>query len=224
MKFAMAAGGFSEAAIRLRLDVKRSTFNGWLNDKSEPKFEKLLEFCEIVGTTIDQIVRRDDDASITPELQRLTDDDDMIKIDVINGFFEPGDEGEVPTEKVIGQFGFQTSWLDQNGIQASAARIVAVETKHMEPVISKGSIVMIDTRWTDIEKRGLYAVRQSEAVDVFEVEVRWIGKGKDRRPEWALRSIAPTHPTSYVSGASPADFAILGKVVWVSRMWPHRIY
>ena len=80
MRNAMDARGFSEASMASRLGVHKSTYNNWLNDRSEPKFETLLEFCEIVGIDVSDIIRRHDDSPLNMTLE--PDNDEFVKINV----------------------------------------------------------------------------------------------------------------------------------------------
>lgn len=209
----MDARGFSEAAIATRLGAARSTFNNWLNDRSEPKYEVLLDFCEITGVEVGDILNRNDDDHINFALEES--DQDFVKIDVFDVDLAAGN-GRIATHtEAVDQLAFRTQWLSRIGVDPAAASIVRVEGESMEPTLPNKSVVLIDHRdQTPISKAYIFAVRLGDALKVKRVE-RSI---KDQ--SIMLHSDNPIVPTEHLTSADLDGFEIIGRVVWSARTWP----
>ena len=108
MRNAMDARGFSEASIASRLGVHKSTYNNWLNDRSEPKFETLLEFCEIVGIDVSDIIRREDDSPLNMTLE--PENDEFVKINVYDVDLAAGD-GRVASNRSTNSLFGRLGWI-----------------------------------------------------------------------------------------------------------------
>lgn len=212
MRNALEARGFSEAAVASRLGVKRNTFNHWLNDRAEPKFEVLLNFCEITGVEIGDILRRGDDDHINFKLDES--DPDFVRIDILDVDLAAGAGRIAPNEEAVGQLAFRADWLNRIGVNPAEASLVRVEGESMEPTLESGSMVMIDHRNKEpIAKRGVFACRLGDLLVVKRVEVSI----EDRSV--MLHSDNPAVPTRHIPSPDEADFEIIGKVVWSAKTW-----
>lgn len=213
MREAMNARGFTEAAISSRLGVKRARFNHWLNDRTEPKFETLLEFCEIVGIDVGDIIRRDDDSPLNMTLE--PDNDEFVKINIYDVGLAAGDGRVANDENPIDQLAFRSAWLNRAGINPAHASIVRVEGKSMEPTLQNKSVVLIDHRdKTPISKSYIFACRLGEDLKVKRVE-------RDAKNKVVmLHSDNPDAPTEALTGDDLDGFEIIGRVVWTARTFP----
>jgi len=209
----MDARGFSEAAIAARLGVHKSTYNNWLNDRSEPKFEMLLEFCEIVGIDVGDIIRRTDDSPLNMTLE--PDNDAFVKINVYDVDLAAGDGRVASGEQPIDQLAFRSAWLDRAGINPAYASIVRVDGESMEPTLQDKSVVLIDHRdKTPISKSYIFACRLGEGLKVKRVERSL----KDQ--SILLHSDNPAVPTEHITGKDLDGFEIIGRVVWSAMTFP----
>jgi transcriptional regulator with XRE-family HTH domain len=213
MRNAMDARGFSEASIASRLGVHKSTYNNWLNDRSEPKFETLLEFCEIVGIDIGGIIRRDDASPLNMTLE--PDNDVFVKINIYDVSLAAGDGRISDNENPIDQLAFRSAWLDRAGINPAHASIVRVEGKSMEPTLQSKSVVLIDHRdKTPISKSYIFACRLDDSLKVKRVE-------RDVKNKVVmLHSDNPSVPTEVLTEDDLSGFEIIGRVVWTARTFP----
>lgn len=213
MKRAMDQRGFSTEAVARRLEVNKKTFTNYLSDISEPKFETLLAFCEIVGVDIGEIIRREDDGPMNMQLE--AEDAAFVKINVYDVELAAGDGRIAPGEEPASQLAFRAAWLNREGINPAHASIVHVAGDSMEPTLANGGIVMIDHRdRTPIAKRYVFALRQGEHLLVKRVERSEDGS------VLMLHSDNPIVPTQALTGADLEGTEIIGRVVWSARSWP----
>ena len=213
MRSALEARGFSEAAIATRIGVAKSTFNHYLNDRSEPKFETLLAFCEIIGIDVGDVIRRLDDSPLNMTLE--PQNDEFVKINVYDIARAARDDRAADRGEALDQLAFRSAWLDRAGINPAHASIVRVNGKSMEPTLAGGSVVIIDHRdTTAISKSYIFAVRVGDALSVKRVE------RDEANKVIMLHSDNPEVPTRVIETAKQGDFEIIGRVVWSARTWP----
>jgi len=213
MRSALEARGFSEAAIASRIGIAKSTFNHYLNDRSEPKFETLLSFCEIVGIDVAHIIKREDDSPLNMKLEPANNE--FVKIDVYDVELAAGDGRIASGEEPVDQLAFRSAWLDRAGINPAHASIVRVSGDSMEPTLADGGVVMIDHRDTMvISKAYIFAVRQGDDLSVKRVE-------RDAENKVImLHSDNSAVPTKVIDTTKQGEFQIIGRVVWSARTWP----
>ncbi len=213
MRAAMDARGFTEDGLSKRMGLNKRTLNYYLNDRSEPKFEVLLSFCEIVGVDVSDVIRRDDDSPLNLTLE--ADNDEFVMINVYDVDLAVGGGRVTDNENPIDQLAFRTAWLDRAGINPAHASIVRVEGDSMEPTLQNKSVVLIDHRdKTPISKSYIFACRIGEGLKVKRVE-RSI---KDQ--SIMLHSDNPERPTEHLTDDDLNNFEIIGRVVWTARTFP----
>ncbi|MCB1368090.1 MAG: helix-turn-helix domain-containing protein [Rhodobacteraceae bacterium] len=210
---ALDSRGFAIAAVAKRIDIKEKTLRNYLTDVSEPKFETLLQFCEIVGIDVSDIIRRDDDGPLNMALE--PDNDEFVKINVYDVDLAAGEGRVTDNESPIDQLAFRSAWLDRAGINPAYASIVRVEGNSMEPTLQNKSVVLIDHRdKTPISKNYIFAVRVDEALKVKRVERDPTNKVV------MLHSDNPEVPTEALRTDELNGFEIIGRVVWTARTFP----
>jgi transcriptional regulator with XRE-family HTH domain len=213
MRDAMDARGFSEEALAKRLGLAKRTLNNYLNDRSEPRFETVLDFCDIVGIDVGGVIRRDDDSPLNMALE--PDGDEFVKINVYDVDLAAGEGRVADNESPIDQLAFRSAWLDRAGINPAYASIVRVEGKSMEPTLQNKSVVLIDHRdKTPISKNYIFAVRVDETLKVKRVERDPTNKVV------MLHSDNPEVPTEALRTDELNGFEIIGRVVWTARTFP----
>lgn len=213
MRNAMDARGFSEDALAKRLGLAKRTLNNYLNDRSEPKFETLLAFCEIVGVDVADVIRRDDDSPLNLTLDPASNE--FVKINVYDVDLAAGVGRIADNENPIDQLAFRSAWLDRAGINPAHASIVRVDGTSMEPTLQNKSVVLIDHRdKTPISKAYIFACRLGEGLKVKRVERSL----KDQ--SIMLHSDNPDEPTEHITGKDLEGFEIIGRVVWTAKTFP----
>ena len=213
MRHAMDAKGFSEDGLSKRLGLNKRTLNYYLNDRSEPKFETLLNFCEITGVDVGDVLRRGTDEHINFKLDQ--GDPDFVKVDVYDVGLAAGDGRISDNAQVINQLAFDAQWLSREGIDPAHASIVRVEGESMEPTLQSKSVVLIDHRDKQpVSKSHIFAVRLGEGLKVKRVE-RSI---EDQ--SILLHSDNPRDPTEHITGNDLDGFEIIGRVVWTAKTFP----
>lgn len=211
MKKAMEARGFAADAVAKRLSVNPKTFGNYLADISEPKFELLLNFCEITGASIDQIIRRNPGEEPKPlELDPAT----MEMVEMLEQTDPSENAGTHEQPEAFRQIAFRSDWLNRLGIKASEAALVTVSGGEMTPTFKSGDVVMIDKRHTDISvSRGVYACRVGGTLKVARIAYNL--KERAYLIEYDNYDVS----TEVHRHLKPGALEVLGKVVWVSKVW-----
>ncbi|MDO6682957.1 MULTISPECIES: S24 family peptidase [unclassified Oceanobacter] len=108
------------------------------------------------------------------------------------------------------EFAPPNHWAKQRGLNDQSLRLITARGDSMEPTITNGSLVLIDTGNTSLEDGYLYALRE----DTFEV-IRRIQR-KPGQGIWLLTD--NTHYTDILLAADDINpLGIIGRVVWIGR-------
>ncbi len=211
MRRAMDEAGLTESALSLRLGINKRTLNHYLNDNAEPKLQTLVDFCEIIGVPVDQLLNMDDSENAS---QLVLDPATMEPVEMLDQTEEgPADETRKQPE-TFRQIAFRSDWLNRLGIKASEAALVTVSGNQMQPTLNAGDVVMIDKRHTDVSvSRGVYACRLGGNLTVARIAYHL--KQKMYVVERDNYDVA----TEFHDQVKPGAFEVLGKVVWVSKVW-----
>ncbi|WP_299152023.1 XRE family transcriptional regulator [uncultured Tateyamaria sp.] len=206
MRAAIEARGFSEAAISARLGVHKSTFNNWLNDRSEPKFATLLSFCEIVGVDIGSIIKRDTDSPVNLHIDAA--DTRYAEIECYP--FPDADTPDIPIQDP--PVAFLLEWLNRSGIDPAHASIIQVADDEMKPTFSEGDLVLVDHRSNRTEsKRDVYAVREGDRIILRRLEYNLDGK------ILVMHSDRHDVPSTFAWRGEQGHYRVIGRVVWLGR-------
>ncbi|KPN64287.1 Helix-turn-helix domain-containing protein [Aliiroseovarius crassostreae] len=211
MRNAMETRGFSEAAMASRLDTARSTFNNWLNDRSEPKFEILLEFCKLTGVEIGDILRHGDDDQINYKLDES--ESDLIKVSIHKDQLSEVHFDRAQAKLRQHEIALSSARLDMLGLDPAHLAVVVIQGDKMEPLMPNGMTVLIDQRDREIANgRAVFAYRLGE-----HVEVANLTRGEDQSIYMIYEKL--DLPLMHLRNPEGADFEILGKVVWAAQSW-----
>lgn len=214
MRFAVEASGLTLVEVAGKLGVSVRTLHNYFNDEREPNLDRLLDFSDLTGAPIEQLIVRD--AGHVVDLASEEGSSDFVLVDYYDVELSAG-QGRVRNETgSIGQFAFRSDWLKRVGLLATHATLVRVAGESMEPTLADGSIVLIDHRdKTAVSKAHIFAVREGEMLSVKRVE-------RDAQNKVILlHSDNPTAPTRVIEAKNVGDFEIIGRVVWSARTWPN---
>lgn len=103
---------------------------------------------------------------------------------------------------------FREDWLRRKQVtRRENLRVCEVHGPSMEPYLTEGDVVLLDTGQTRLDEGSVYAVRYGDDVRI---------KRLFRRSDGSIlvRSDNPRFPEEIVSPASVNDFAVIGKMIW----------
>jgi phage repressor protein C with HTH and peptisase S24 domain len=114
-------------------------------------------------------------------------------------------------EETAQMLAFRNEWLHRNGISPVHAKALTVLGDSMEPTLSSGDVILVDTRVGDVGQPGIYVIRVDDRLMVKRIQPKFGG---------ALILI-PENPV-YSQEEIPADkadqMAVIGLVRWCGKL------
>lgn len=139
--------------------------------------------------------------------------DDFVEIPLLNVSLAAGDGSCEVEESSEFALVFRRYYLKKMGVPESAARLVRVTGRSMEPTLNDGDVVGVNTQDTSIRDGKTYAICQADLLRV---------KTLIALPESIIiRSInRPEYPDEVVSREEfQRNVRVIGKVFWSSHSW-----
>ena len=190
------------AAENLGVDSRSIRF--WLNNERTPRRNTLKTISERTGYSVDEIVSWGDDSE-------AIDEDEPNHYFVGVPYLEAeasGAYGEstVLSKKIKSFIAFQSHWIYSKGNPENmgAMRVIGPS---MEPTIPDGSLVLIDTRRTEIVNHKIFVIEHNEGIKV---------KRLRRRQDGTIYLLSDNEFYEEIMVEVSDHFTILGRVLWVA--------
>ena len=202
--------------------IAQKTFSSYL-DGTEPTASKLVQLANGLGVNLLWLATGDGEkfpnASVGGE--KLSEQSGGEPSNVI----VPDDTIEIPRLDIrasagAGAFGaigeviefmpFPRAWLKAKGLNPAAMRIVDVAGDSMEPTLSDGDIIMVDTSVKRIRKDALYVIVRDDEVFVKRGQRRLNGSV-------LITSDNERYPPEEFSEADADRLRVAGRVAWYGR-------
>lgn len=113
-------------------------------------------------------------------------------------------------ERVAGHFGFDAAWLRRMGVRAEDLSAIRVEGDSMEPTLSDGDDILVDSHDGAARLRdGIYVLRMDEVLNVKRIAI------DPGATTVTVKSDNPAYPSW--PGCSRTALDLVGRVVWAGR-------
>lgn len=203
-KLVLAKG--SQAQIAKQAGMSASNLSHLVTGKGEPSVSKLAGLCEVLGVSVDFVLRGPQPNS------GQTKADNSASIPIHDVSFSAGGGAEVILSGASDQaVSFPKAWLREQFGGIGKLRMVRVSGDSMEPTIANGSWVIIDLERTS--GPGMYAMRLFNNIYVKRLHFQ------------ASRVIAasdnPSHEVFVINLKDKVDreaFQVIGRVIWTGKM------
>lgn len=145
--------------------------------------------------------------------QPVNSPDDYVAIPLCNVQDSAGGGSGVDAEPVVDFLHFKRLWL-QTELRAAPADLflITVQGESMEPTLSKGDTVLVDRRYQQDVRDGIYALRMGGKLLIKRLQCMPGGVFKVSSDNPAYQPFEVKAPD-----LQGDDFAIIGRVVWVGR-------
>lgn len=204
-----------EKAAGLPVDAIRSVIRD--DDKrAVPRINRAKEICDILGLEFYIGPPRDPAGALQPP---AADPAELAHIPLYNAGLAAGTGTANAEEEIIDYLAFRKEWLRKIGVAPSNALMARVKGESMQPTISPGDIVLIDSSKIDIRSRGRTRKTSKPNVYAF-VEA---GEARVKRIDrvdtdyFAIMSDNPEFHVEFKSGKALQEMHIIGRVMW----WAH---
>lgn len=106
---------------------------------------------------------------------------------------------------------FRAEWLHRNGISPTHAKALTVLGDSMEPTLSSGDVILVDTRVGDVGQPGIYVIRVDDRLLVKRIQPIFGGALK-------LISENPVYSPEDIPADKTDQLSIIGLVRWCGRL------
>ncbi|MGK7664223.1 MULTISPECIES: S24 family peptidase [unclassified Marinovum] len=204
-----------EKRAGLPADAIRSVIRG--DDKrAVPRINRAKEICDVLGLEFYIGPSRDPVGAIQPP---SADPAEMAHIPLYNAGLAAGDGANNGEEEIIDYLAFRKDWLRKIGVAPSNALMARVKGESMQPTISSGDMVLIDSSKIEVRSRSRARKVSKPHVYAFVESGEARVKRIDRvdTDYFAVISDNPEFQMEFKSSKALQEMHIIGRVLW----WAH---
>lgn len=117
----------------------------------------------------------------------------------------------VHSEQIVDHLAFRSDWV-RNALDVSvtALALISVKGDSMEPTLSNGDLILVDTSTRKVEDNAIYVLRYNGSLMVKRVQRR-------RDGSLLIKSDNQVYEPEEVSESEVNDLYVVGRVVWSGR-------
>lgn len=188
------------------MGISEAQLYRYLKGEGAPSVSSLVALAKAADVSIDWLATGkggQGDVGLTP---------DYGYIPLYNVRASAGEGNEFDRESVVSHLAFNQTWL-KNELKANPKDLVAiiVQGESMEPTLSDGDAVLINTQDSSISRDGIYVFRMGNGLSVKRLQHMPGGliRAKSDNPSY--------EPFDFRLDELGADFTVIGRVVWVAH-------
>ncbi len=116
----------------------------------------------------------------------------------------------VTSEQVVDHLAFRTEWVKRMGLDPKRLALISVVGDSMEPTLSEGDLVLIDTRITSIRSNAIYAIARGDEIVIKRMWPKFDGT-------LIIKSDNPIYGDEEVPADIAAELRVIGRVTWCGK-------
>jgi len=175
----------------------------WRDEKAKAPFLAIAILAEAAGVTAEWLAFGREAKAASPD-EGKGEDGNVVFVPVLNVVGSAGNGAVNDQVRVVNRLPFSRSLLREFGVRSEAAHFIHARGDSMEPAITDGAIVLIDSSVRRIRDDGIYAL----VVD-GDVRIKRVQKGINGI---ILRSDNPRYADEFIADID--QVRIEGKVFW----------
>jgi len=187
--------------------VAESTVRSWRDGNSEPQRPYLIPIAKEAGISIAWLVSGEGPMRIEGLVQPGIADSQRVYAPIPR-LTRQVDGREEPVESEIASVSFDRKWLEDKGLSPTDLLYTRMQDDSMQPSISEGALVVVDSSTDKIKGDGLYALMHSGEIAVKRLQIEFGGG------IW-IRSDNSAYKEQYVKAEKCDALYIIGRVIWV---------
>lgn len=117
----------------------------------------------------------------------------------------------IHSEQLVDHLAFRSEWV-RSALDVSVKNLALISVKgdSMEPTLSNGDMILIDTGTRRVEDNAIYVLRYEGSLMVKRIQRKIDGT-------LVIKSDNPVYEPEMVKGAAIDDLCVVGRVVWSGR-------
>lgn len=208
--------GGNQSEMARFVGVSPQAVQKWVSGVTEPRGDNLRRTAEYLGVT-EAFLRYGSEqsnvlpGSFTPVVEHDPDDPDFVEIKKVKLKLSAGITGfeSIPAQDDGRPITFRKEWLLKKGYSASRLIAVGVKGESMEPTMSDGDTVVINTADTVLKDGATYAINY-DGEDIIKRMVKDFGR-------WFLVSDNPDQKRYHRQECNQGTCIVIGRVVLLQR-------
>ena len=205
------------------LGISRDTIKSWKRRGAIP-LPMLASFADQYSCTIDWLLKGEDGSGCTQtpneksskpyaadyQATRL-DLEDFAALPRYDVRASAGHGVAVHSEQIVDHLAFRRDWLrGQFGIAQADVALIEIYGDSMEPTLSNGDLVLIDTRVERVVGSSVYVLQHNGHLLAKRIQQMMDGS-------LVIKSDNPAYVPEVVPAEQAADVRVVGRVVWSGR-------
>ncbi len=203
--------GMKKTELAEAVGVVEGTVRKWLRGDSVPYLDQVRQIARITGFPLEWLVQDEPlEAGEGPSTYGANDER-VVFIPRFEVRPAAGAGGAVESERARKFLAFREDWIRENGWRAADLAVVTAQGDSMEPVISPGSVLLVDRGERAKQGReGIFILRMGE--DLLVKRLQPLEGGRV-----LAKSDNPAYSPFEIKGQEDSETAVVGRVVWVGK-------
>lgn len=206
LKAALELKSDTEVAKALESDPR--LLGTWKKRGTIP-YEKIIKLC--IRNNINLQWMFSDDGSlptISRDIGLVSEADGYTKVPRFEVKASAGGGAIIHSEQIVDHLYFKTEWVKNVlGIPRDFLALISVQGDSMEPTLSNGDLILVDTRASRVEDGAIYVVQYDDALLVKRLQKKYDGSV-------VIRSDNTLYEPEILHGEEAINLKIVGRVVW----------
>ena len=201
-----------------RIGIPKGTFHRVWKEGTVPGPDHLRRIAEKTGFTVDWLLtgegpmKRGETAAETHEYTVGKDlGEDFVLVPRYEVMASAGGGAMVHSEQVVDHLAFRSEWV-RNALDVSvkALALISVKGDSMEPTLSNGDLILVDTSTQKIDDNAIYVLRFNGSLLVKRIQRKFDGSV-------VIKSDNQAYDPEVITGGAIEELHIVGRVVWGGR-------
>lgn len=198
----------SDTDIAKALESDPRLLGTWKKRGTIP-YEKIIKLCISKNINLQWMFS---DGGCLPTVCRdnglVSEADGYVKVPRFEVKASAGGGAIIHSEQIVDHLYFRTEWVKNVlGIPRDFLALISVQGDSMEPTLSNGDLILIDTRTSRVEDGAIYVVQYEDALLVKRLQKKYDGSV-------VIRSDNTLYEPEILHGEEAINLKIVGRVVW----------
>jgi phage repressor protein C with HTH and peptisase S24 domain len=212
-----AMNGISNRSFADKCAISEGTLRRYLLGETYPPLDTLEVIAHAAGVCLGWLATGDgpmkrDEAGPAGEYTTGKDlGEDFVLVPRYEVAASAGGGAMVHSEQIVDHLAFRSEWV-RNALDVSvqALALISVKGDSMEPTLSNGDLILVDTGTRRVEDNAIYVLRYNGSLMVKRVQRR-------RDGSLIIKSDNKIYDPEVVTETEVNDLHVVGRVVWSGR-------
>lgn len=207
LKSALSVKGDVDVARALEVDPR--LMGVWKGRNTIP-YDKIISLCIKNNISLEWIFS--EGAAVPSEYQEqqllVMEKEGYVRVPRYEVQASAGGGAIIHSEQIVDHLYFKADWVKNVlGIPRDCLALIAVHGDSMEPTLSNGDLILVDTRVSRVEDGAIYVLQFDGALLVKRLQKKFDGSV-------VIRSDNPLYEPEILHGNDTEKLKIVGRVVW----------